>query len=29
LFPASQIQPIPKLLTAIVCGSMVNPMRGV
>jgi len=28
LFPASQIQPIPKLLTAIVCGSMVNPMRG-
>jgi len=25
LFPASQIKPIPRLLTSLVCGTMVNP----
>ncbi len=28
LFPASQVPPVPRLLTAIVCGSMVSPTRG-
>ena len=28
LFPASQIWPVPNILTSLVCGTMVKPMRG-
>ena len=28
LFPASQIWPVPNILTSLVCGTMVQPMRG-